>query len=356
VISVPPLPALGVYLRMLPRIVRGLPFRVSFDGATRIALNRVAKGARRRIYETFVLESGIAFREYLLGVRVDARRVRCPVLCIAGAHDLVIPPPAARAVARRYHAELLEYPGHGHWLLDEPGWEMVAADTLRWLDKIAPVLPMPALRQGAGRAEFVVNKHVRPAASLGRHPSGYSHGGSWRVLAAVLSLTALLIGFLRPSAQPDEADAQTFSRQATLTVLSDPVEVQRASGSRVPGTSGMSLVVGDRIFTAAGASARVTFFQGTEVDVAAETEIMVQEVNQPSGGASSVGIGQAVGSTVSRVTSLFNPASRFQVTTPSAVAVVRGTVLDVEVTKDKLQIFSCRSGVCDVSAVATPSA
>src|SRR5688572_12946375 len=96
--------------------------------------------------------------------------------------------------------------------------------------------------------------------------------------------------------------------------------------------SGSTLTVGDRVFTGPNGLAKLTFFQGSEVDIEPDSEVMVQEMSQRPGGASTVGIGQAVGGTISRVASLFNPASRFQITTPSAVAVVRGTEVQTTVT------------------------
>ncbi|HET7721631.1 MAG TPA: FecR domain-containing protein, partial [Acidimicrobiales bacterium] len=151
---------------------------------------------------------------------------------------------------------------------------------------------------------------------------------------------------------PDPAEAQTFSQTATLTVIAQPVEVQRASGSRDTASSGSTVNVGDRIFTGEGGAALLTFFQGSQVEIASGSELMVQQMEQRGGtnGASTVGIGQAVGSTISRVASLFNPASRFQVNTPSAVAVVRGTILGTNVNLDGSQSFSCLEGTCQVQA------
>lgn len=35
--------------------------------------------------------------------------------------------------ARHYGTGPRLYPGHGHWLLQEPGWEAIADDALAWL-------------------------------------------------------------------------------------------------------------------------------------------------------------------------------------------------------------------------------
>lgn len=55
----------------------------------------------------------------------------------------VLPPSAANAsparsvrrVASKYGAELREYPGRGHWLHEEAGFEMIAAEIVSWLEQ-----------------------------------------------------------------------------------------------------------------------------------------------------------------------------------------------------------------------------
>ncbi|MBU6289549.1 MAG: carboxypeptidase regulatory-like domain-containing protein, partial [Chloroflexi bacterium] len=172
-----------------------------------------------------------------------------------------------------------------------------------------------------------------------------------RPLPILAFVVAALAAFLMPAVRPDPVDAQaTLNSQATLTVLTAPVEVQRASGNRDSASSGTTVVVGDRVFTGTGGAAKLTFFQGTEVDIAPDSEVMVQEMTQRVSGASTVSFGQAVGSTVAKVASLFNPASRVQVSTQSAVAVVRGTELEVTVTKEQVQVFRSNTGSFDVIA------
>ena len=170
-----------------------------------------------------------------------------------------------------------------------------------------------------------------------------------RPLPLLAFVVAAIAAFLMPAVRPDEVDAQaTLNSQATLTILTVPVEVQRASGNRDVASSGDTVVVGDRVFTGAGGAAKLTFFQGTEVDIAPDSELMVQEMTQRVSGASTVSFGQAVGSTVAKVASLFNPASRVQVSTQSAVAVIRGTEVETIVTKEKISVFKSNTGSFDV--------
>ena len=96
-----------------------------------------------------------------------------------------------------------------------------------------------------------------------------------RPLPLLAFFVAALAALLMPAVRPDPVDAQaTLNSQATLTVLTAPVEVQRASGNRDSASSGTTVVVGDRVFTGTGGAAKLTFFQGTEVDIAPDSEVM----------------------------------------------------------------------------------
>ena len=128
------LPAL---LPNMPKIVLGRSFLISYASAASVLLNRVPEADRRRIYDGLVPESGLVFRQLTIGtMRVDASRVRCPLLCIRGIDDRVISARLMRGTAKRYAADLKEYDRHGHWLFQEPGWEVPAGDILAWLERL----------------------------------------------------------------------------------------------------------------------------------------------------------------------------------------------------------------------------
>jgi pimeloyl-ACP methyl ester carboxylesterase len=132
----PRLAALPGYLMNLPSILLGSPFLPSFGDASRTLLNRIPSGDRRRLYGTLVPDSGIVGREIALtGVPVDASHVRCPMICLVGLEDNITPARSVRGVARKYGADLREYPDHGHWLPEEPGWDAIARDILAWIEE-----------------------------------------------------------------------------------------------------------------------------------------------------------------------------------------------------------------------------
>lgn len=127
--------ALPVLLAKLPGILLGRPFLLGRQGASHIALNRVPAQQRAEIYDRFVPESGVTFRQMMFGrIRVDPRRVTCPVLVVGGTNDRIISRRVMRRTARHYHADIRTHREHGHWIPQEPGGDVVVADIVRWLD------------------------------------------------------------------------------------------------------------------------------------------------------------------------------------------------------------------------------
>lgn len=78
-------------------------------------------------------ESGAVLNAISKGISVESPT--CPVLIVLGEDDTDIPPAAGRALAKRYEADLLSYPGMSHVgpLLGTRASE-VAKDVLSWLD------------------------------------------------------------------------------------------------------------------------------------------------------------------------------------------------------------------------------
>ena len=136
---VPRLGSFPAYLRHSLDIVLGRPFELSKRNATNLLMKGVEESERQRLFESLVPDSGRVTRDFALsGVAVDESNVRCPVLCVVGTEDDATPARSVRCVASKYGAELHEYPGRAHWLHEEPGWEAMATDVLRWLESNVP--------------------------------------------------------------------------------------------------------------------------------------------------------------------------------------------------------------------------
>jgi len=120
------------------------PHRPTLAEATYSMLHLLPEDERRATHARFVFESGRAAAEigfWLFDRRraasVDATRIACPMLIVAGREDRITPASVARKVARRYVpiATYRELPGHAHWVIAEPGWEDVAGLVADWLEE-----------------------------------------------------------------------------------------------------------------------------------------------------------------------------------------------------------------------------
>jgi pimeloyl-ACP methyl ester carboxylesterase len=116
------------------------PHRQTFGEAEYSMLHLLPPEERRRIYQTFCFESGRAAAEIgfwpfdlTRATAVDARKVTCPMLVIAGAEDRITPAAVVRQVARKYRADYRELPKHAHWVVGEPGWEEICGSIDTWL-------------------------------------------------------------------------------------------------------------------------------------------------------------------------------------------------------------------------------
>lgn len=89
--------------------------------------------------------------------------------------------------------------------------------------------------------------------------------------------------------------------------------------------------VGDRVRTGPDAAARIVYFEGTSTDLGPNTGILVQRLSRSPEGNIVGRLFQAVGTTISRVTQLADPAASFEIETPAATAFVRGTTPELVV-------------------------
>jgi len=67
---------------------------------------------------------------------VDVDKVTVPILVVAGALDRTTPVEDMRLVGQKYSAvggDYVEYPNNAHWLIDEPGTDVILGDVIGWL-------------------------------------------------------------------------------------------------------------------------------------------------------------------------------------------------------------------------------
>lgn len=134
------LPVVWTFLNIILAFDRSRPRRIWKPGFRYGILNRVPKDLHDTIWTQAVADSMQVYADISKGVEVDHSVVSIPTLTIGAGQDRATPVQAVRRVARKYAAspcpgEYREYPGHGHWIIDEPGTGRVAADIISWLEK-----------------------------------------------------------------------------------------------------------------------------------------------------------------------------------------------------------------------------
>jgi len=118
------------------------PTRLRYNEAVFALLHRLPPDQQRARFSDLVCDSGRAMFEigcWFLdpkgASRVAPSSVTCPVLVIGGGQDRMVPPSLVRPIAERYGdaATYREFASHSHWILEEEGWEYVAAYVHQWL-------------------------------------------------------------------------------------------------------------------------------------------------------------------------------------------------------------------------------
>jgi len=118
----------------------------------------------------------------------------------------------------------------------------------------------------------------------------------------------------------------------------------------VKGEEGMTLDIGYRVKTEGSGKAAITFFEGSIVDLQPSTEVKVADLGIKAPTSTTIKIRQETGTTISRVKKLVDPASRYEIETPAAVAAVRGTTMYVCVFKDGTTVVGNIEGAVSVIA------
>ncbi len=123
------------------------------------------------------------------------------------------------------------------------------------------------------------------------------------------------------------------SAATALTGFQGEVLVKKAGAADwARAAADMKLEKGDIIKAGTSAGAVVTFFDGSTIELKADTQIEIAELVQEK--STAIRLKQQIGETISTVKKLADPASRYEIETPSAVAAVRGSAMQVSVTQD----------------------
>ena len=140
---------------------------------------------------------------------------------------------------------------------------------------------------------------------------------SARLLSPARETTSVLV---LPSQSPPPPPASVSS---TLTI-SEGIVFFKSEREWTAAVNGQTLIEGNSVRTDPGAHAELTFDRIGQLRLQPQTEITISALTPLS-----VRIYQTIGDTYSKVKKLFDPASSYEVETPTAVASVRGTAFGV---------------------------
>jgi hypothetical protein len=158
------------------------------------------------------------------------------------------------------------------------------------------------------------------------------------LLAAVFAAFVLAI----PSSAQDAAS--TGQWDARITAVTGEVVVHPAGGGdEVEGQAGLPLEEGDRVTTAAGASAEIALDGGSLIAVRENTDFTLENTQK---NASIFSL--TLGSILAKIQKL--GPQRLSVRTPSSVAAVRGTEFGVDVEEGQSQETSVSRGMSPMRA------
>lgn len=158
------------------------------------------------------------------------------------------------------------------------------------------------------------------------------------LMVTLISIATLGLSACGPTAKSTTSESNSINPTGKtsvshLTVLSmtggDVLVLKQSEKDWVKGEEGMTLGVNYKIKTASG-NATLTFFDGSTIDLEANTEIGLTELSSV-GTTTHIKLTETIGETISRVKKLADPASSYQIETQAAVAAVRGTTMYVAV-------------------------
>ncbi|MFC1946839.1 FecR domain-containing protein, partial [Chloroflexota bacterium] len=188
----------------------------------------------------------------------------------------------------------------------------------------------------------------RFSSAIGDFWQAFSAPKKWSVAvtaALVVVLFATLGQFVFFKSSP------VMASTCVLQVLSGEVNISdTGSDSFEPGSDGMILEMGTQVQTDRDAHALITFNDGSTIKLEPETILEITHLETNEEGAPIIILSQLIGRTWSSVVDMTDSDSRFEIDTPSAAAVVHGTLFTTEVTEEGETTISTTEGLVSVVA------
>lgn len=144
------LPSLRAIKSALPVLLTWLGWRkvltMSFKSFSATFANTMPLAEQQIAYDTYIVPApGRIYFQAALGIGNGVNFTnpkRPPLLLIAADKDYTSTPSMVRAMHRKHsrapaRTDLIELNGLSHWLVAEPGWEKVASNIAKWIDKLS---------------------------------------------------------------------------------------------------------------------------------------------------------------------------------------------------------------------------
>jgi ferric-dicitrate binding protein FerR (iron transport regulator) len=184
--------------------------------------------------------------------------------------------------------------------------------------------------------------------------------GAFALLSCLLVfvLAAGLPGLLRPDGFQGSRIVPLSApdpnpQSASVEALNGVVEVQTEDGAWQAVQSGQAITAGQRLRTGAASGATLAFYDGSTVQLGADSELSIDQLDAQRSGARQIVLTQHVGESQHDVVPSSDPGSRYAVNTPSGVGEAKGTSFRVFVTVALVVSFEVEEGAVAVTNSGT---
>jgi len=159
---------------------------------------------------------------------------------------------------------------------------------------------------------------------------------------------------LGPVATPEVIAVEASDPQsAALNSSRGLIEIQTNEGAWVTAKNGEVVRAGQRLRAGALSSAALAFYDGSRARLGPNSEVSVDTLDaQTSGGPRIVLLTQWVGDSNHQVAASTDPASRYEVHTPSGIGTAKGTAFHVFVSSTLLTRFDVDEGAVSVTSLS----
>jgi len=169
-------------------------------------------------------------------------------------------------------------------------------------------------------------------------------------LIVVAVVVICLIGAVLLVVNTDILSSEEETKAQLTFEVGSIVQVKHTGGSWVDAEDKMDLFESDSVKTGDDSTATIVLFKGSIVRLDSNTEITLKKIIDDE--ETSVTIEQGAGRTWSTIQGI-SGMDNYEVETPTAVASVRGTSFDVNITEEGITIVSVINGSVEVTKIGT---